>query len=203
MLQWSRSEAFSYLKKVFSDLGYEYLIVDELQGYAPSGIEPSRIRIFKIQNKPTYLILERHVDKGEAFGFKRFLELFSLGRHHRRRPFRGRIWEIKDPDNLIERGYVNNSLEAQIFTLDMGRTYEKLNGKFHIGSGYLAVYPDGFSNMILLEWFEGDASGIKGPKWVEGIGGELLYGENAYQRLLELRTSEWSFYPSINRTVIP
>lgn len=192
-----QSEAFHILKDMFTDLGYDWQIVDDLEANAPGGVEPSGLRIFKnpplesrATSKPTYLVLDLGWKNKEAF-----LELFSLGKFN--------IWEIKDPDNLIERGYDNNSLEAQIFTLDMGRTYEKLNGKFHIGSGYLAVYPDGFSNMILLEWFEGDASGIKGPKWVEGIGGELLYGENAYQRLLELRTSEWSFYPSINRTVIP
>lgn len=72
------------------------------------------------------------------------------------------------------------------------------NDEIYIWSGYMAFYPSGYSNMILIEWYE-DTQLLEGGS--EEITGRVHFGEAAFEKLKELRSRpfETPFYQSINR----
>ena len=217
---WQDSEAFEELLYLLRFLGYEVQLDQTTRGEKPD----RSIQNFlapNINETPTYLVLDK--TKSQK---KRFLELFAnrgwqpqlkkLSPHGPRsgpsaqvdsvnNPI-STIWEIRDPDNLNEWGMKDNSIEAEL----LGEMGSGGNEWIYVWSGYLASYPEGYSNMILMEWFDSYSDDDRaGYQLEQGISGEIYYGENAYQRLKELRTRpregiDWNpFYPSINRRVIP
>jgi|SaaInlV_125m_DNA_1040241.scaffolds.fasta_scaffold00150_20 hypothetical protein len=106
------------------------------------------------------------------------------------------IWEIKKDNGELSTGMrkITESMEAEI----MGDLGKGNNMRIYIWSGYMAFYPDGYSNMTLIEWFnDNDLQSLK-PH------GEVYFGENAFTKLKELRTRlpTVGFYPSINRVSI-
>jgi hypothetical protein len=72
------------------------------------------------------------------------------------------------------------------------------NDEIYIWSGYMAFYPSGYSNMILIQWYE-DTEILHGVG--EEITGRVYFGEAAFEKLKELRSRpfETPFYQSINR----
>ncbi len=82
------------------------------------------------------------------------------------------------------------------------------NKWIYIWGGYIAFYPEGYSNMMLIEWFDSydnDSNSIDPSRGGMVWDGEIHYGEKAFQRFKELRTRPYEtiFYPSINRRRIP
>lgn len=224
-MSWQDSEAYAELLDVLKFLGYEAKL-------SPFKSNKSLTDENKVKNflspphsatggEPIYLVLDKTNSKKQ-----RFLELFvnrgwqpQLRKISPHGPRAGpsaqvdslnnpisTIWEIRDPDNLSEWGLVDNSIEAEL----LGELGSGGNEWIYVWSGYLACYPEGYSNMVLMEWFDSysDEEVVQTQKEL-GITGEIFYGENAYRRLKELRTLpreglDWlPFYPSINRRVIP
>ena len=219
-MSWQDSEAFEELLYLLRFLGYEV----QLDQTKRSDGSESAIQNFlapSIHGQPVYLVLDKTNSQK-----KRFLEFFAnrgwqpqlkkLSPHGPRsgpsvqvdsvnNPI-STIWEIREPDNLNEWGWVDNSIEAEL----LGEVGSGGNEWIYVWSGYLACYPEGYSNMVLMEWFDSysDDEVVQTQKEL-GIEGEIFYGENAYRKLKELRTRpqeglDWlPFYPSINRKVIP
>lgn len=222
-MSWQDSEAFEELLYLLRFLGYDVTLnnrkadllglnqrnTDQMQNFTAGNLT--------INGEPVYLVLDKTNSQK-----KRFLELFvnrgwqpqlkKLSPHGPRsgpsaqvdsvnNPI-STIWEIRDPDNLNEWMMKDNSVEAEL----LGEMGSGGNEWIYIWSGYLAVYPEGYSNMILMEWFDAYADDADQR---DGVSGKIYYGEKAYQKLKELRTRpreglDWlSFYASINRRVIP
>ncbi len=111
------------------------------------------------------------------------------------------IWEIQK-DNLelsAEIRKISESMEAEIMA-EMGKGN---NMRIYIWSGYMAFYPDGYSNMTLIEWFNDDANVLNLGQTLKPDG-EVYFGEKAFKKLKKLRTRIpiVGFYPSINRVSI-
>ncbi len=73
------------------------------------------------------------------------------------------------------------------------------NPRIYIWDGFVAFYPDGYSNMILLEFYDDPVIGDN-----KSMHGKVHYGEKAFKRWKEMRT----YFPevgnpdSINRWTI-
>jgi hypothetical protein len=208
-MSWHESEAYGELYDVLRFLGYGV----GLQNTADSGFSKTHgvIQNFlapKINDGMVHLVLDKSESQKE-----RFLELFEnrgwqpeLKKQSPHGPRAGPSAQVDSLDNPISTIWeirINGALDIDIFEAELlAELGTGGNEWIYVWSGYLACYPEGYSNMILMEWFDEYSD----SKREDDIAGEIYYGENAYQRLKELRTREglnWSFYPSINRKVIP
>jgi hypothetical protein len=208
-MSWHESEAYGELYDVLRFLGYRV----GLQNTADSGFSKTHgvIQNFlapKINDGMVHLVLDKSESQKE-----RFLELFEnrgwqpqLRKRSPHGPRAGPSAQVDSLDNPISTIWeirINGALDIDIFEAELlAELGTGGNEWIYVWSGYLACYPEGYSNMILMEWFDEYSD----SKREDDIAGEIYYGENAYQRLKELRTREglnWSFYPSINRKVIP
>jgi hypothetical protein len=210
---WHDSEAYAELIDVFNFLGYVAKLSPHKSNKLPTDGAVQDFLCPNIAGEPIYLILDKTNSRKQ-----RFLELFvnrgwqpKLRKMSPHGPRSGpsaqvdsldnpisTIWEIRDPDNLSEWGMIDNSLEAEL----LGEVGSGGNERIYVWSGYLASYPEGYSNMILMEWFDDYSDSEK----KDDIAGEIYYGEKAYRRLKEIRSrfyEELPFYPSINRRKIP
>ena len=216
-MSWQDSKAWWELLYLLQFLGYEAKLSPYKSNKSLNN--PDAVQDFlcpTIGGEPIYLILDKTNSQKQ-----RFLELFEnrgwqpeLRKISPHGPRSGpsaqvdsannpisTIWEIRDPDNLSEWKMEDNSIEAEL----LGEMGSGGNKWIYVWSGYLASYPEGYSNMVLMEWFDAYSDSER----EDDIAGEIYYGEKAYQKLKELRTLpreglDWlPFYPSINRRVIP
>ena len=73
------------------------------------------------------------------------------------------------------------------------------NPRFYIWDGFVAFFPDGYSNMILLEFYDDPVIGDS-----KTMHGKVHYGEKAFEKWKEMRTyiPEVGNPDSINRWTI-
>ena len=210
MSKWE-SKSITQMIEFLELLGYSPQKSDEWQEKGPdSKKENIRAGFSKYIFEPQYLVLDKtNTQKAK------FLEIFEnrgwqpqLKKQSVYGPRAGSvnqvdasgvpvstIWEIKDFDTTMD--IIG---EAELLA-EVGKGG---NDWIYIWSGYMAFWPDGWSNMALIEWFKEGQDPIKGETGEDD--GQILYGEDAFRRLQELRTlpeeEELLFYASINRWVI-
>ena len=115
------------------------------------------------------------------------------------------VWQIPEdsplpyPANPVEWSSTLKSLNEIANAELLAEVGREKNPRVYIWDGFVAFYPDGYSNMILLEFYDDPVIGDN-----KSMHGKVHYGEKAFQKWKEMRTylPEVGNPDSINRWTI-
>jgi len=202
MIEWDSTQT---MMNLFEDMGYSpaYKYTNEIDFK-----DPDLLFLRSIETPAQWLVLNREFSDKEVF--LKFFE--NRGWQPKRRmfsPFGPRagtneadsagnpistVWQISNSSNSLQSS-LNEIANAELLA-EVGR--EK-NTRVYIWDGFVAFYPDGYSNMILLEFYDDPVIGDS-----KTMHGKVHYGEKAFEKWKEMRTylPEVGNPDSINRWTI-
>lgn len=92
------------------------------------------------------------------------------------------VWQIREPSS--RKAGLGDIVNVELLA-DLGKG---INNKIYIQGGYMAFFPDGYSNMVLLEFYDEPVIGDN-----KSMHGKVHYGEKAFKRWKEMRT----YFPEV------
>lgn len=205
MIEWASTQT---MMNLFEEMGYSpaYSYTNEVDFKGPD-----KLFLRSIETPAQWLVLDREFSDRTVF-----LEFFeNRGWQPKRRMFspygpRAGLSEVDSKGNPISTVWqITEDLLAPTIhskPLDEIANAELLaevgrenNPRVYIWGGFLAFFPDGYSNMILLEFYDDAVIGDN-----KSMHGKVHYGEKAFQKWKEMRTyiPEVGNPDSINRWTI-
>ena len=205
MIEWASTQT---MMNLFEEMGYSpaYKYTNEIDFK-----DPDKLFLRSIETPAQWLVLDREFSDKTVF-----LEFFeNRGWQPKRRMFspygpRAGMNEVDSKGNPISTVWqITEDLVAPTIhskPLDEIANAELLaevgsenNPRVYIWDGFVAFYPDGYSNMILLEFYDDPVIGDS-----KTMHGKVHYGEKAFEKWKEMRTyiPEVGNPDSINRWTI-
>ena len=205
MIEWASTQT---MMNLFEEMGYSpaYRYTNEIDFK-----DPDKLFLRSIETPAQWLVLDREFSDKTVF-----LEFFeNRGWQPKRRMFspygpRAGMNEVDSKGNPISTVWqITEDLVAPTIhskPLDEIANAELLaevgsenNPRVYIWDGFVAFYPDGYSNMILLEFYDDPVIGDS-----KTMHGKVHYGEKAFEKWKEMRTyiPEVGNPDSINRWTI-
>ena len=205
MIEWASTQT---MMNLFEEMGYSpaYKYTNEIDFK-----DPDKLFLRSIETPAQWLVLDREFSDKTVF-----LEFFeNRGWQPKRRMFspygpRAGMNEVDSKGNPISTVWqITEDLVAPTIhskPLDEIANAELLaevgsenNPRVYIWDGFVAFYPDGYSNMILLEFYNDPVIGDS-----KTMHGKVHYGEKAFEKWKEMRTyiPEVGNPDSINRWTI-
>ena len=206
MIEWASTQN---MMNLFEEMGYSpaYSYTNEVDFK-----DPDKLFLRSIETPAQWLVLNREFSDRTVF-----LEFFeNRGWQPQRRmfsPFGPRagmneidsagnpistVWQITGdtegwPDKYSKP--LNEIANAELLA-EVGR---ENNPRVYIWEGFVAFFPDGYSNMVLLEFYDDPVIGDN-----KSMHGKVHYGEKAFEKWKEMRTylPEIGNPDSINRWTI-
>ncbi len=204
MTKWDSTQT---MLKLFGDLGYDmsYQFTNEVDFD-----DDQKMFLRSLETPPQWLVMDREFTDKSVF-----LDYFeNLGWQPERKGFSPKgprpgggevdsngnpistIWQVQHLiAPTISKKPLDDIANSELFA-SFGRDR---NMRIYISGGFIAFYPDGYSNMVLLEFYDRPVEGT-----TKIMHGEVHYGEKAFEKFKEMRT----FVParghpdSINRWII-
>lgn len=205
MIEWASTQT---MMNLFEEMGYSpaYRYTNEVDFK-----DPDKLFLRSIETPAQWLVLDREFSDRTVF-----LEFFeNRGWQPKRRMFspygprpgmnevdsRGNpistVWQITDDlvAPTIHSKPLNEIANAELLA-EVGR---ENNPRVYIWDGFVAFFPDGYSNMVLLEFYDDPVIGDS-----KTMHGKVHYGEKAFEKWKEMRTylPEIGNPDSINRWTI-
>ena len=205
MIEWASTQT---MMNLFEEMGYSpaYKYTNEIDFK-----DPDKLFLRSIETPAQWLVLDREFSDKTVF-----LEFFeNRGWQPKRRMFspygpRAGMNEVDSKGNPISTVWqITEDLVAPTIhskPLDEIANAELLaevgsenNPRVYIWDGFVAFFPDGYSNMILLEFYDDPVIGDS-----KTMHGKVHYGEKAFEKWKEMRTyiPEVGNPDSINRWTI-
>lgn len=205
MIEWASTQT---MMNMFEEMGYSpgYRYTNEVDFK-----DPDKLFLRSIETPAQWLVLDREFSDKTVFW--EFFE--NLGWQPKRRMFspfgpRAGMNEVDSEGNPISTVWfidqdlvaptihskpLNEIANAELLA-EVGR---ENNPRVYIWDGFVAFYPEGYSNMILLEFYDDPVIGDN-----KSMHGKVHYGEKAFEKWKEMRTyiPEVGNPDSINRWTI-
>lgn len=205
MIEWASTQT---MMNLFEEMGYSpaYRYTNEIDFK-----DPDKLFLRSIETPAQWLVLDREFSDKTVF-----LEFFeNRGWQPKRRmfsPFGPRagmneadsagnpistVWQITE--DLVAPTIHSKPLDEIANAELLAEVGSENNPRVYIWDGFVAFFPDGYSNMILLEFYNDPVIGDN-----KSMHGKVHYGEKAFQKWKEMRTylPEVGNPDSINRWTI-
>ena len=205
MIEWASTQT---MMNLFEEMGYSpaYRYTNEIDFK-----DPDKLFLRSIETPAQWLVLDREFSDKTVF-----LEFFeNRGWQPKRRmfsPFGPRagmneadsagnpistVWQITE--DLLAPTIHSKPLDEIANAELLAEVGSENNPRVYIWDGFVAFFPDGYSNMILLEFYNDPVIGDN-----KSMHGKVHYGEKAFQKWKEMRTylPEVGNPDSINRWTI-